>query len=533
MDLDLPENFEKVQKLTRRKKEHTQIEFTCKICNRKVTQKSFTNTFNFICRSCKTKQTNLRKYGKVSIGAEKAKETLKRKYGVSNPSQLDSVKEKRKNTFLEKYGVDNPAKSEDIKEKIKNTNIEKYGVSCTLQNENIKSKVVKTNIEKYGSECCLSNAVIRQKIENTNLERYGVKYLAQNKEIAKKQLLSKRKNAETHRQYLSESLLKSRNFLYSKISPLLFEVTCSCGNKFKWTKYKYISEEYYSFIPYCKRCCSLGKSSYEYKLLNILKNQKVLKNDRSVLAPKELDFYFPDKKLAIEFDGIFWHKDSKKTLEKYEALQKKGIRLINIFEHEWNEDKIKSIIYAALNVRQNVIYARNCHICEISDTEYKNFVLENHIQNYAVASIRLGLFQNSQLVQIMSFGKPRFNKKFQYEMIRECSKNGYSIVGGKEKLWKYFVKNYNPKSVISYCDKRFFTGDSYTRLGFYFSYDTKPSYFYASKNQVLTRYQCQKHKLQSLLKNFDSNLTESQNMEKEGYFKLYDFGQKVYMYNVN
>lgn len=133
----------------------------------------------------------------------------------------------------------------------------------------------------------------------------------------------------------------------------------------------------------------------------------------------------------------------------------------------------------------------------------------------------------------MSFGKPRFNKKFQYEMIRECSKNGYSIVGGKEKLWKYFVKNYKPKSVISYCDKRFFTGESYTRLGFSFSHDTKPSYFYANKKQMLTRYQCQKHKLKSLLKNFDSDLTESENMEKEGYFKLYDFGQKVYVYTVD
>ena len=433
MDLDLPENFEKIKTLTRREKEETQIEFTCKLCNKKVTQKSFTNTFNYICRSCKIKQTNLKKYGKISIGVEKAKETLKRKYGVSNPSQLDSVKEKRKNTFLEKYGVDNPAKSQEVKEKIKNTNIEKYGVSCTLQNENIKSKALKTNIEKFGSDCCLANKEIRQKIENTNIERYGVKYPSQNKEISSKQLIAKRKNLETHRQYISEEILKNRNFTFSKISPLLFEVTCSCGNTFKWTKYKYISEEYFSYIPYCKHCATLGKSSYEDKLLEILKNQNVLKNDRSVLTPKELDFYFPDKKLAIEFDGIFWHKDSQKTLEKYEALKEKGIRLINIFEHEWNLEKIKSILYSALNIKQNVIYARNCCIKEISDTEYKNFVLENHIQNYAVASIRLGLFQNNQLVQVMSFGKPRFNKKFQYEMIRECSKNGYSIVGGKEK----------------------------------------------------------------------------------------------------
>ena len=36
----------------------------------------------------------------------------------------------------------------------------------------------------------------------------------------------------------------------------------------------------------------------------------------------------------------------------------------------------------------------------------------------------------------MSFSKPRFTDKYEYECIRECSKFNYFVLGGKEKLWK-------------------------------------------------------------------------------------------------
>ena len=42
---------------------------------------------------------------------------------------------------------------------------------------------------------------------------------------------------------------------------------------------------------------------------------------------------------------------------------------------------------------------------------------------------------------------------------------------------------------------------------------TQPNYFYIKGNEILTRYQCQKHKLKQLLGNkFDKDLTETENM---------------------
>mgnify|MGYP007037140579 CR=1 FL=1 len=64
----------------------------------------------------------------------------------------------------------------------------------------------------------------------------------------------------------------------------------------------------------------------------------------------------------------------------------------------------------------------------------------------------------------MTFGKPRYNKNYEYELIRYCSSK--NIVGGAEKLFNYFIKTYNPKSIISYCDWSKFNGDVYLKLGF-------------------------------------------------------------------
>jgi hypothetical protein len=110
------------------------------------------------------------------------------------------------------------------------------------------------------------------------------------------------------------------------------------------------------------------------------------------------------------------------------------------------------------------------------------------LQGECGAKIKLGLFFKEELVQIMSFGVPRFTNEFEYEIIRECSKQGYIIFGGKEKLWSYFIKNYNPNSVISYCDFSKFTGNSYLKLGFKKERLNKPGFiWWDSKINVFWR----------------------------------------------
>ena len=134
----------------------------------------------------------------------------------------------------------------------------------------------------------------------------------------------------------------------------------------------------------------------------------------------------------------------------------------------------------------------------------------------------------------MSFGKTRFNINYEWELLRYCNKLNTSVVGGASKLFKNFLKENNPESVISYSDKSFNTGNLYNMLGFEYSHTSSPNYKYISErdNLILSRYQCQKHKLSNLLKdNFDENLTETENMYNNGFHKIFDCGNDVWIYN--
>lgn len=96
------------------------------------------------------------------------------------------------------------------------------------------------------------------------------------------------------------------------------------------------------------------------------------------------------------------------------------------------------------------IYARQCKIKKLDYTISKEFLNKNHRQGNAYSKICYGLFYNGELVHLMSFGNPRFNKNYQWEIIRECTKKNYIVQGATSKVWKHFLKNENCRSCICY-----------------------------------------------------------------------------------
>ena len=267
---------------------------------------------------------------------------------------------------------------------------------------------------------------------------------------------------------------------------------------------------------------SLEKEIREYCLT--LNNSTCLEGNWKILDGQEIDIYIPNKKLGIEFNGNFWHSDNSKCgrdcyyhQDKSLLAEQKGIFLFHIFEFEWEnkQEIIKSLIKFKLGIFDKKIGASKCKIKELDYKTYAVFCNENHLQGECGAKVKLGLFYKDELIQIMSFGSPRFTDKYEWEIIRECSKKEYLVLGGKEKLWKYFIKKYNPKNCISYCDYSKFNGHSYLKLGFKKERLNKPGFWwYDNKsNSVLPR-------------------TPSKNNEyKEKYYKIYDAGQLVFSWS--
>ena len=103
------------------------------------------------------------------------------------------------------------------------------------------------------------------------------------------------------------------------------------------------------------------------------------------------------------------------------------------------------------------------------------------------------------------------------------------MIGGASKLLACFRKE-NAGSIISYADRRYSNGNLYEQLGFELKGISQPNYWYVKGFEKLSRYQCQKHKLKSILGNdFDENMSESDNMMKNGWNRVYDCGNFIYL----
>lgn len=290
----------------------------------------------------------------------------------------------------------------------------------------------------------------------------------------------------------------------------------------------------------CKKCNPVfrGVSFAENALRDFISGQithEVLSHVR--LSAGEVDIFIPSKKLAIEYDGLYWHSDKAgyppdRHLHKTLECEKGGIQLIHIFEDEFVQKKeiVESKLRSLLGKSERV-FARNCTVQEISTQEAQSFLDETHLQGACVSKIRLGLRHkvNQNLVAVMTFGKPRFNKEYDWELLRFSTALNVTVIGGASKLLTAFRNEHNG-SIISYADRRWSTGKMYKALGFTFKNATPPSYHYFRGDLRYNRQTFQKAKLKQILgPEFDSSKTEVEMMFENGWNRIWDCGNLVYV----
>jgi len=289
---------------------------------------------------------------------------------------------------------------------------------------------------------------------------------------------------------------------------------------------------------YCSSCHS-SSIQKEIKQYLISLGENVIENDTVILNGKEIDLYLPKHKLAIEVDGIYWHSELKGKkrnyhLSKTESCNNLGISLLHIFENEWRESQeiVKSIIANKLRINSRKIYARKTKVKELDNKTKKDFLNKNHLQGNGRSQYKYGLYCEDELVSVMTFGKRKItNKNPEYEIIRFASKLGTNVIGGASKLLKHFEKTHSPEKIITYSDRRYSTSNTfYQKLGFRYSHSSKPNYWYFKGNMnLLSRVNFQKHKLKDKLEKFDESLSEWENMKHNGYNRIWDCGNYVFV----
>lgn len=153
------------------------------------------------------------------------------------------------------------------------------------------------------------------------------------------------------------------------------------------------------------------------------------------------------------------------------------------------------------------------------------------------SKVRLGLRvkDTNELVSLMTFNKPRkgIGKKsdddLEWELGRFCNALNTNVVGGASKLFKYFIKNYEYSTIVSFSDIAHTKGDLYSVLGFTAVSESSPGYVWVNlfNDMYLTRTVCRKNNLQKLFHDSTidvENKTEAMIMAEHGFVQVFDCG---------
>jgi hypothetical protein len=421
---------------------------------------------------------------------ERKKTTTRKNWGVDFPMSSEVIRKKSKETMLSTYGVDNPSKVDVVIEKKKETSIKKFGVD-----NHSKTEIFREHMKNKHKESVLLSFSKKLNIDINNLE------------ISVDGLVVVDSYCKKHNKFVI-----SKDNIYNRVN-LKHENICTICNP--------ISD---------------NSSIKEKEINGFITDVLEIETKKIKIDNFEIDIFLPEHNVGVEHNGIYWHSEDFKTKKyhqnKTDLCIKNGIKLIQVFEDEWVNKKevVKSVIKSKLNIYDEKIFGRKCVVKELTNKEYKEFLDENHLQGAIAAKIKIGLFYEDILVSIMSFGKKRLamgNKTFgdnDYEMLRFCNKLNTTVYGGASRLLKYFIKKYNPKTILTFADRRYSDGALYEKLGFKFIGNTEPNYFYAHKKEYKRYHRFGFRKDVLVSDGFDPNKTEKEIMRERGYYRIYDCG---------
>lgn len=268
---------------------------------------------------------------------------------------------------------------------------------------------------------------------------------------------------------------------------------------------------------------SIGEKELAKFIMGVYMGE-IITNTKKYIAPQELDIYVPELNIAFEFNGTYWHselfKDKKYHINKTNRCREVGIRLIHIFEDDWNNNRgvIESKIRQLLNLNTTTIFGRKTEVSHPSKLEISNFYKNTHIQGTAGSSIDIGLSYNTKLVACMSF-KKRSDGIF--ELVRYSSLN---VIGGFSKLLCYFKKRYEWRKLISFADLSWSIGGMYEQTGWTLEAQLSPDYKYVVDGDRKHKFGYRHNTMRFKLPKYNSDLSEHQNMLNNKIYRIYDCG---------
>ena len=407
-------------------------------------------------------QTNLEKYGvkhplqnkKVH---QKMKDTLQERYGVDNYSQTLDHRYKFVATSQKHYGVDHPCKSDGVKARVMATSLLNHGGSHHTNDPKVREKLKRTSQERYGTDNPSQSSIVRDKIKETLVARYGVDNPQKDPAI-RKRTRDTRVDKGLCMLYEGKTVQQIANEIGSG-QGLVRRLIRSMG-------YEEAKPLLYSYTP--------GGSSLTDLVVSLFPSYNIV-IDRKLPGTKlRPDLLFPDQKVIIEADGLYWHSeasanghwnpDKKYHGRKLKAYEREGYRALFFRSDEiyGKTSIVQSISLNALGVNQKRVFARKCKLTNID----KSFFSDYHLMGKGRGRC-YGLVYEDQVVAGIQVKWVKKGERL-LDISRFATAPRTTVVGGFSKLVAFAVKQEKPNTVQTFIDRRYGTGRHLESLGWSF-----------------------------------------------------------------
>lgn len=317
-------------------------------------------------------------------------------------------------------------------------------------------------------------------------------------------------------------------------------VKCNkCGNISQHFLYNGILQH----LEKVKLCdvCDAYSSAAERDIVNFLQqvcNQKdVRMHDRFLIAPNELDIYIPDEKLAIEYDGLYWHnadtlKSSFYHKMKTNLCDELQVDLIHIFENEMIISP--NAVYDALKRHLCesslvVVDAKECSIEEVEMDAAAEFASKNTICDLFLdaGEINYGLFYKGEMISILSASKKSDGV---CKILCACDKIGMKVECGLSKLLQHLQQEHNVKKLTVNINRRWpILANKFFNEGFQLEKLTSiRALFYNTSCRSMNKNLLNKKQMTQMIGSaYDDSISLKENAAKVKYKCIYDCGDLV------
>ena len=315
--------------------------------------------------------------------------------------------------------------------------------------------------------------------------------------------------------------------------------------------------------PLCWKGVSTAEDELAEILAALVPGVEVIRNDRKLLGNRrEVDFHIPGKRLAIEFNGLFWHSESHGKDRGYHAEKAAGVRaagseLFTIWGDHWNEKAgsgHKALILRELAERLGAtdrlhlvvpylpaaairkVDARKLVPATLSRQEAVMFLNANHLHGPVTRTINMGLKDGQGVVKACLSVRPRRSAPGTFEIVRYATKG--TVKGGLDQLLEFATqvlasKGYPLKCWEALADLAIWDGDVYEQIGFTKGATTLPDYSYLARGRRVSRFEYLPSRFREAPElTFKEGMTGRQLADLNGLHRIWDHGRVRYVKNI-